>query len=265
MVILGAVVCAGVLVAAVCTLLAPPLLARARWAIWRPRRALACWHLALAGGLIGLVCPLVCAVVATRISASEGLPGLVLSLAGWCCVFLLGACYALLLGRGEPVVRRELGVSDLLRTAALGCPQREEHRPGVMIRYVDTDEPLAFSFHAPRPTVVIGRRVQQGLPAAELEAIIAHERAHLKGRHQLAVRLATIGVACAPRFAPAQQLQRSTQLLVELIADDAAVARCGRPVVESALAGMAELTGSPELAVRAQRLRAGALSTAAPR
>ncbi|WP_026927716.1 M56 family metallopeptidase [Granulicoccus phenolivorans] len=264
MVLLSAVLCAGVVLAAVCTVLAPPLLSRARWQVWRPRCALACWHAALVGGLAALVCGVGCAVLAARLPMAEGPAGLIRSLAGWCCVFVLGAGYALLMGRSEPVVRRELGVSDRLRAAVLDCPQEAERRDGVSVRYVDTDVPVAFSFRAPRPTVVIGRIVRAELDPDELGAVICHERAHLRGRHHLAVRLANIAVACLPRFTPARRLLKSTQLLVELAADDAAVRRYGPEVVESALRKMGRLCDSAELAMRAQRLRT-TLSAAVPR
>ncbi len=73
------------------------------------------------------------------------------------------------------------------------------------------------------------------LSGQELTAVLAHERAHLRGRHHLPVAVAT-GLA---RAFPAVPLfdcgLAEVHRLVELLADDAATRRLGRLEVASAL------------------------------
>lgn len=242
--------------ALIATVVAPFILTRGRWQVWQPRVALACWHAALASGAGALIFS---AAFSLALAHAHGLHGrgghaLVFSSAAWVGVFVLAACCSLLLGRSEPVVRREQGVRDHLRHAALTCRQSVEDRGETTVRYVDTDAPVAYSFHAPEATVVISRALQRHLSEPELDAIIAHERAHLNERHHLALRLANLNAACLPGFAPARRLKSSTQFLIELIADDVAATTCGTRATASALSKMAHLAARPELALRAERL-----------
>lgn len=242
--------------AVITTVLAPLILTRGQWQVWRPRLALACWHAALASSAGALVFSAIYSMALAHNHGQHGTGGhaLLFSLASWLGAFLLAACCALLLGRSEPVVRREQGVKDHLRYAAMTCRQSVEDRAGTTIRYVDTDTPVAYSFNAPEPTVVISRSLQTHLSERELDAIIAHERAHLNERHHLALRLANINAACLPGFEPAKRLRTSTKFLIELIADDVAVKECGPEVVESALSLMAQMTVQPQLALRSERV-----------
>lgn len=243
--------------AAATTAAAPLILTRGRWQVWRPRWALACWHAALASSAGALVFS---AIFSMALAHSHGQHGrgshaLMLSLASWVGAFVLAACCALLLGRSEPVVRREQGVKEHLRYAALTCRQSVEDREGITVRYVDTDSPVAYSFRAPEATIVISSSLRTRLSGPELDAVIAHERAHLSQNHHLALRLANVNAAVLPGFAPARRLKSSTEFLIELIADDAAVTQCGSEPTESALTVMAQLAARPELALRAERLR----------
>lgn len=245
------------LYAATTTALAPLILTRGRWQVWRPRLALACWHAALASSAGALVFS---AIYSMALAHSHGQHGrgshaLMFSLASWAGAFVLAACCALLLGRSEPVVRREHGVKEHLRYAALTCRQSVEERAGITIRYVETESPVAYSFHAPEATIVLSSSLRKQLSEQELDAIIAHERAHLNQNHHLALRVANINAAALPGFPPARRLKNSTEFLVELIADDVAATQCGSEPTESALTVMAQLAARPELALRADRLR----------
>ncbi|MGJ3509185.1 M56 family metallopeptidase [Enemella sp. A6] len=247
--------------AATVTVAAPQILTRGRWQVWQPRLALACWHAALASVAGAL---LFAAIYGMALAHSLGLDGrggkaLVFSFGAWAGAFVLAACCALLSGRSEPVVRHEQGVKDHLRYAARTCRHSVENRSGTTIRYVDADSPVAYSFHAPEATVVISRTLQDHLTEPELDAVIAHECAHLEERHHLVLRLANVYTACLPRFAPVRRLKKSTKFLVELIADDVAAAKCGSHATASALSVMAQLAARPDMALRAERLHSRAI------
>ena len=71
--------------------------------------------------------------------------------------------------------------------------------------------------------VVLSRGTLSALSAPELAAILGHERAHLRARHDLVLE-AFIAVHTAfPRVVRSGSALRAVRLLVELLADDAAV------------------------------------------
>jgi len=107
-------------------------------------------------------------------------------------------------------------------------------RPGAH-RTVVLDHPVPAAYCLPANTVVVTSGALRTLTERELQAVLAHERAHLQSRHHL---LLTSASACA-RALPFVPLLRSAAAepprLVELAADDAAALRCGRPELAAAL------------------------------
>ncbi|WP_242582073.1 M56 family metallopeptidase [Amycolatopsis sp. 195334CR] len=113
--------------------------------------------------------------------------------------------------------------------------------------WLDRDEPMAYSFDGPPALVVATSGLQERLSDRELQAVLAHEHAHLKGHHHRLVRIAEIagsGLHFVPlmRDAPA-----ALHLLVELAADRAAAAECGVAPLRSALLAM---TGDTQVRLR---------------
>jgi Zn-dependent protease with chaperone function len=97
------------------------------------------------------------------------------------------------------------------------------------------DRPLAFSL-AGRPGVVVATEgLTKHLEAEGVAAVLAHEHAHLRGRHHLLVAITDALSAALPfvplfRFAPA-----AIRELVELAADVVAIRAHGAAAVELAL------------------------------
>lgn len=103
---------------------------------------------------------------------------------------------------------------------------------------VDIQDVAAYCVASPSRTVVVTRGALEALSSAELAAVLAHEHAHLSGRHHLiltllgAVRRAFLRVPLF-RAAPTE-----VGRLLELCADDAAVKRHGAVPLVAALAAM---------------------------
>src|SRR6202453_2267032 len=73
-----------------------------------------------------------------------------------------------------------------------------------------------------QPTVILTTGAVQALDRGQLEAVLAHERAHLAGRHHRLLAMARIGREVLP-FAPLMRdAEEQVARLVELHADDAA-------------------------------------------
>jgi hypothetical protein len=139
--------------------------------------------------------------------------------------------------------------------------------PGALV----VDHPAAAAYCVPglRSAIVISAGALNLLDQAELAAVLAHERAHLRARHDLVLLPFTALLRAFRWSATAQAANAEVALLVEMLADDRARKR--RPARElatallrvgvsgggSAPAGALAATGSAsdgELAARVTRL-----------
>jgi hypothetical protein len=100
------------------------------------------------------------------------------------------------------------------------------------------------------------------LTAEQLEAVLEHERAHITGRHHLAMAAAHAFATLFGWIPLGRYLQEQTALLLEMIADDRALRRQPRHVLAAAMyelsAGQAPQgafpAGGPRALVRLQRV-----------
>ncbi|WP_370248150.1 M56 family metallopeptidase [Nocardioides sp.] len=116
--------------------------------------------------------------------------------------------------------------------------------PGV--RLLDHDVPLAYCVPGDRPgqsRVVLTAGVLARLGADEVDAVLAHERAHLRARHDLVLEAFSVLHAAFPRGVRSAAALSEVRLLVEVLADRAAVrgrGREGRRDLGRALVGLAQ-------------------------
>jgi beta-lactamase regulating signal transducer with metallopeptidase domain len=105
-----------------------------------------------------------------------------------------------------------------------------------------------------RPVVLLPVSALSGLSSAQLEAVIAHELAHIR-RYDAFVNLFQVGVETLLFYHPAVWwLGNRVRVERENCCDDAAVALCGSPVTYAhALTRMAECKAAPQLAMAANR------------
>lgn len=99
--------------------------------------------------------------------------------------------------------------------------------------------PAAYCLPGRRGIIVFTSAAVGALDAQQQEAVLAHERAHLRGRHDAVLTLAAVLRAAFP-FVPAFTLaQTELQRLVEMRADDAAAAAGDRQILATALVTLA--------------------------
>ncbi len=117
------------------------------------------------------------------------------------------------------------------------------------VKVLPLDRPAAFVLGWRRPEVVLSDWMLGNLDFAELEAVVAHELAHV-GRKD--VVLAALGALWA-RFVPLaalRQIQATLVADIENAADALAVGRTGRPLaLASALAKFWKFGSTPDLAL----------------
>lgn len=111
--------------------------------------------------------------------------------------------------------------------------------------WIPCAEPVAFSIGGGRRGIVVASTGLHGLDPRAVEAVIAHERAHVRGRHHLVIAFARAAAAALPRVPLCRQAPGAVGVLCELAADATAVRRCGPEALTRALQEIAAGQGAP--------------------
>jgi Zn-dependent protease with chaperone function len=153
---------------------------------------------------------------------------------------------------------RSRRVRHVLAATLLG---RRDPVTGAVV--VDSPELVAYCLpHGRDGLVVVTTGARDALSADELDAVLAHERAHLVGHHHLLMGLGQVLARALPLLALFRELSRQVPRLLEMRADDAAARIHGPRTVATAIARMSSAAtpvgvlgaGGPAAAARALRL-----------
>jgi Zn-dependent protease with chaperone function len=133
---------------------------------------------------------------------------------------------------------------------------------GNHLRILDVAQPLAYCLPGVRSRVVVSEGALNALGDNEMAAILTHERAHLRARHDLVLEMFTAVHAAFPRFVRSANALHAVRLLIELLADDAAVRAAGPTPLARALVACASgrtpsgalAAGGPTTVLRVRRL-----------
>ena len=230
----------------------PALLARATWPLRAPRAAMVLWQaIAVAAVLsafsagIAIASRLFVPGADGRPTASPaaeigrlGWPLWILDVAVFALTLLIGARLAVAVIRVAVATRRRRAhhrmLVDLLGLSPDTFSARVCGR-GRDLRVLEVAQPLAYCLPGVRSRVVVSEGTLDSLTEAEIAAILSHERAHLRARHDLVLEAFTAAHAAFPRFVRSASALDAVQLLVELLADDAAVRAAGRAPLARAL------------------------------
>jgi Zn-dependent protease with chaperone function len=116
---------------------------------------------------------------------------------------------------------------------------------------VDHDRPVAYCIAGPDPTVILTTAALRTLDPDQVDAVLAHERAHLASHHHRLLAIARIGRQILPFLPLMRDADTQITRLVEMHADDAATAdRDTRPLA-TALVVLAAAGPTPGLAAAA--------------
>ena len=252
----------------------PALLARASWPLRAPRAAIVLWQsVALAAVLSAFSAGL---AIASRlfVPGPDGRPTATVTseirVLGWPLWLLYVVVFALTLMIGARLIVAVLQVAVATRR------RRARHRMLVDLldishgsaprasglRVLDVSQPLAYCLPGVRSRVVVSEGALTALSDTEVSAILTHERAHLRARHDLVLEMFTAVHAAFPRFVRSRNALDAVRLLIELLADDAAVRKAGPTPLARALVACAAghtpkgalAAGGPSTVVRVRRL-----------
>ena len=126
--------------------------------------------------------------------------------------------------------------------------------------WIPSSRPAAFCLSGQRRLVVATTALHH-LPNSACEAVLAHERAHLAGRHHLLLAMVDAICAGAPRLPLFRDAPVAVRELAELAADRSASRRCGATAVKQALLAVSGCSTPPgALAMRSPASVAGRLA-----
>ena len=136
------------------------------------------------------------------------------------------------------------------------------HRTGEAdVVMVAATKPAAYCVAGRPPAIVVTSAARAALDDRQLAAVLAHERAHLDGRHAMIVSALRALAAMFPQISLITEGAQQVSRLLEMCADDVAARRHSRRALLSGLitlctAAPAEALGAADLAVlaRAERL-----------
>lgn len=111
---------------------------------------------------------------------------------------------------------------------------------------VESDRPMAYCVPGRVRTVVVTSAARDALTPEQLHAVLAHESAHLDGRHHLGPTVARGLARAFPEVPLFRAAVPEIARLVEMCADDAAARRLGPHVVASALATLSRAAAPAE-------------------
>ena len=231
----------------------PVVLARAKWPATTPVLALGLWQsIALAGGISMIGSLLLFGLqpfgddLTDRATAAAGsvfhgpLPSGVTLLNAFAlsAAVLLTAHLVLNLALTSVRSRRQRHRhSELL--ALLSSPM--PNAPST--RIIDHPAPAAYCLPGAQSVTVLSEGMIALLSAEQLDAVVAHERAHLRQKHHLLLDAFRSWKRALPWFPIATRAQDAVALLVEMLADDSARRAAGDAVLADAIR-VVDSTGS---------------------
>lgn len=256
----------------------PALLARASWPLRAPRAAVVLWQsIALAAALSAFSAGI---AIASRlfVPGPDGRPTATftseIAVLGWPLWSVYVVVFALTLIVGVRLIMAVLQVAigtrrrrahhrmlvDLLGASHSAAPALCTKASG--LRVLDVDQPLAYCLPGVRSRVVVSQGTLTTLSDPEISAILSHENAHLRARHDLVLEMFTAVHAAFPRLVRSASALGAVRLLIELLADDAAVRHSGPTPLARALVACAAgrtpsgalAAGGPTTVIRVRRL-----------
>ena len=127
------------------------------------------------------------------------------------------------------------------RTARLvGRPE-----PALGAVLVEHAQPAAYCVAGRHPTVILTTGALQALAPGQVEAVLAHERAHLAWRHHRLLAMARISRRALPFLPLMRDTEAQVQRLVELHADDTAAQARDPRSLATALVVLATAASDP--------------------
>lgn len=209
------------------------LLARARWTVKAPLLAIvtylaAAWSVVVAMALAGLTLALHTSALSgglsrligacvVRLRAEYGTPGgATVAALG----IIIAAAVIARATLAAVLQARAAGRQALLHAETARLVGRPQPALGAVL--LEHDQPAAYCVAGRQPTVIVTSGAVHALSPAQLDAVMAHERAHLRYHHHRLQALTRVARQVLPFMPLLRDAEAQVERLVELHADDAA-------------------------------------------
>jgi Zn-dependent protease with chaperone function len=242
----------------------PEMLARASWPMRAPRAAVVLWQAIAVAAVLSAFSAGIAIASRLLVPGPDGRPTATITseiaVLGWPLWLAYVAVFAvtLLIGARLAIAVLQVAIATRRRRAHhrmlvdLLALSRDGVSPAAStahLRILNVSEPLAYCLPGVRSRVVVSKGALNALSDKEITAILRHERAHLRARHDLVLEMFTAVHAAFPRWVRSARALGAVQLLVEMLADDAAVRAAGpTPLARALVACAAGPTPSGALA-----------------
>lgn len=238
--------------AAAVAVLGPWLLRRSTWPDRSPRLGILAWQTMSLSIVVSVVLAGV-ALAVPEVPISADLAGLLSA-----CTAALRSQYATPGGAALSVTGGMLAVTVMARVGyclmvGLVAAHRQRRRQLEALTLARrghegssdalvVDDPTATAYCLPgrRGQVVVTTATVAALDHDQLASVLAHERAHLAGRHDLLLAVSDTIRRAFPRVRAFRDAHLATAGLVEMLADDVAARRSDRLTIATALVRLAE-------------------------
>ena len=222
------------------SLVVPGILARAAWPDRAPIAAVVLWQaITLAGVLCALGVVLAAPEELVR-AAGAGQPVATAALIG--ALVVAAVIVIRLLVSLAGVSHRSRARRERHRTLVDLLDRVDRRRSFDVdgLRVLDGPLPVAYCVPGRSPRVVLSGPALDVLDDEQVAAVLAHEQAHLRHRHEVVMESFTAFYQAVPPPLRSRAPLDAVQLLLEMVADDAARRRCGAGTLRSALAALSD-------------------------
>lgn len=222
------------------SLVVPGILAGARWPDRAPAAAVLLWQ---AITLTGVLCALGVVLAAPEElvrAAGAGAPVATAALVGALVVAAVIVIRLLVSLAGVSYRSRARRERHRTLVDLLDRVERRRRFDVEGLRVLDGPLPMAYCVPGRSPRVVLSGPALDVLDDAQVGAVLAHEQAHLRGRHEVVMESFTAFYRAVPPPLRSRAPLDAVHQLLEMVADDAARRRCGAEPLRTALAALSD-------------------------
>jgi hypothetical protein len=241
----------------VLSLVVPNLLAKARWPARVPQAAVVLWQCVTLASVLSAVGVVLAAPEQASRAIGTGHRAALWLLLGTLAVAAL-IVLRLLVSLLE-VTRHSRARRARHRVLVDLLDRAEQHGeldlvvPSGQLRVLDGALPFAYCLPGRSPRVVLSGGALQVLAPDQVAAVLAHEQAHLRARHDVVMEAFTALYRALPKALRSRTSLDAVHLLLEMLADDAARRRFGAEPLRAALMTMG---GAADALVASTRIEA---------
>jgi hypothetical protein len=222
------------------SLVVPGPLAAARWPDRAPAAAVVLWQAITLAAVLSALGVVLSAPEELVRAFGSGKPVAAAALIGALAVAAIIVIRLLVSLAGVSYRARSRRARHRLLVDLLDRAEQRRELPLDTIRVLDGAVPLAYCVPGRSPRVVLSGGALDVLDREQVDAVLAHESAHLRHRHDVVTESFTAFYQAVPRPLRSRAPLDAVHLLLEMVADDAARRRTGAAPLRAALGRLSD-------------------------